>query len=119
MGEGCVGLLQFGMVTEESGLPAESQRALLDGCVCTMGTLAHIYCPLQLLSFSMAYLPPPIYLFCQLSRLSPSSSNLSLPFNNTTNQKKRLFLHLSLTCWVLRSLYTKDLVSPCQPVLAG
>lgn len=46
MGEGCVGLLQFGMVTEESGVQAELQRAFLDGCVCMMGTLARIYCPL-------------------------------------------------------------------------
>ena len=64
MGGGCVGLLQFGMVTEENGVQAELQRAFLDGCICMMGTLVHIYCPL--LSFSMAYLLTPVQPFCQL-----------------------------------------------------
>lgn len=43
-GRGLCGLLRFGMVPESR--VQELPRALLDGCICMMGTLAPIYCPL-------------------------------------------------------------------------
>lgn len=118
MGEGCAGLLPLGMVTEQWGASRAAKG--ISGWECWSPENSGLYLlPWIIIQFVHGLFAALVYLFCQLSRLPPSGSNLSLPFRNTTNQTKRLFLHLSLMCWVLHSSSARDPMSPRQRVLAG
>lgn len=118
MGAGCAGLLPLAMATEQWGASRAAKGVSGWGCWSPENSGSYLL-PLIIIQFVHGLFAAPIYPFYQLSWLSPSGSNLLLPFHNTTNQTKRLFLHLSLTCWVLHSSSATDLISPCQCVLAG